>query len=110
MVIRFIVTYHDIFFSYSIMNQCWQLAPEERPTFKELHLTISAYIEQEACYLQLGLNPFVGRFAGSMKEVEVEDDGEDGEVRKEGEGGGDDEGGEGEEKTSLEVTEEEHEK
>ena len=63
-----------------MMNQCWQMAPENRPTFKEMYSTISAYIEHEADYLQLGLNPFAGSFAGGMEESEVEDDGEDGEV------------------------------
>ena len=63
-----------------MMNQCWQMAPENRPTFKELYFTISAYIEHEAGYLHLGLSPFAGRFAGGMEEGEVEDDGEDGEV------------------------------
>ena len=60
------------------------MAPENRPTFKQMYSTISAYIEHEADYLQLGLNPFVGSFAGptfkGMEEGEVEDDGEDGEV------------------------------
>ena len=88
------------------------MAPEDRPTFKNLYLTISDYIEQEAGYLQLGQNPFDGSFTGDMEEVEVEndeleDDGEDGEAREEGGSGGDGEGGEGKEKAVLEDTEEE---
>ena len=100
------------------------MAPEDRPTFKQLFLTISDYIENEAGCVQLGQNPFAGRFTGDMEEVEVEDGGEDGEVevkdyreedleddgegkaREEGGTGEDGKGGEGKEKAVLEDTEE----
>lgn len=76
------------------MNQCWQIASEDRPTFREIYLAISAFIEQEADYLQLGLNPFAGVFAGGMEECEVEDKGEDGEVEVKDDGEDDLEDGE----------------
>ena len=95
------------------------MAPEDRPTFKELYARISAYIEHEAGYLQLGLNPFAENFAGEGEDGEVED-GENGEVEDrgeyEGEGregggsGGDGLGGRAKEKRVLEDTEEECEK
>ena len=94
------------------------MAPEDRPTFKNLYLTISNYIEHEAGYLQLGQNPFAGSFAGDVVDVEVEDDGQDGEdeVEDDGENGeaweecGSGENGkgkEGKEKVTLQDTEEE---
>ena len=43
---------------------CWQTIPEDRPSFKELYLTISNHIEHIAGYLQLGINPFTGREMG----------------------------------------------
>ena len=50
--------------------QCWVTAPEDRPTFKELYLTTSNYIEHMAGYLQLGFNPFAERNVGEREEGE----------------------------------------
>ena len=81
-----------------MMNQFWQMATEDRQTFKEF----SAYIEHEAGYLQLRLNPIAAKLTGGMEEVEVEDDGEDGEARKDGGSGGDGEGEQGKKGVVLE--------
>lgn len=51
-------------YSYGMMMLCWQTLPEDRPSFKELYLTISNHIEHIAGYLQLGINPFTGREMG----------------------------------------------
>ena len=66
-------------FSYLIiMKQCWQMMPEERPTFTELYLTVSNIIERMAGYLQVGYNPFLGRGdeekAEEMEEMEEEEE------------------------------------
>ena len=45
-------------FRYAIMKKCWEMEPDNRPSFKELHTTTSQYIEQIAGYLDLGFNPF----------------------------------------------------
>ena len=43
-----------------MMMKCWEMVPENRPTFKELHINTSKYIERIAGYLELGFNPFLG--------------------------------------------------
>ena len=40
------------------MMQCWEMAVEDRPTFSEICLTMSNFIEHIAGYLQMGYNPF----------------------------------------------------
>ena len=40
--------------------KCWEAAPDDRPSFKELHTTTSKYIECIAGYLEMGFNPFGG--------------------------------------------------
>ena len=53
------------------------MAPEDRPTFRRLYLSISKFIEHMADYMQMGFNPFtVGR-------VEEEKEQESGEEKKE---------------------------
>ena len=47
-------------FSYGMMRKCWEKAPDDRPTFKELYTDISKYIECIAGYLEMGFNPFAG--------------------------------------------------
>ena len=42
------------------MRKCWEKAPNDRPTFKELYSSISKYIEHIAGYLDMGFNPFSG--------------------------------------------------
>ena len=46
--------------SYQIMMKCWEAAPDDRPSFKELHKVTSKYTEHIAGYLELGFNPFAG--------------------------------------------------
>ena len=43
-----------------MMRKCWEKAPNDRPTFKELYSSISKYIEHIAGYLDMGFNPFSG--------------------------------------------------
>lgn len=57
---------------YGVMRECWEMAPEDRPTFKELYTTISKYVEHMAGYLDMVFNPFTA-----------------GGVAESGEGGGD---------------------
>ena len=66
--------------SYHIMRQCWHTVPEDRPTFSELCVTISKFIEHIAGYLQVGYNPFTQ--AGRKKAVE-EGESEKGEEEEE---------------------------
>ena len=42
------------------MKRCWEKAPNDRPTFKELYSSVSKYIEHIAGYLDMGFNPFSG--------------------------------------------------
>ncbi|CAI8055172.1 Hepatocyte growth factor receptor [Geodia barretti] len=58
---------------YHMMIQCWEMAVEDRPTFSEISLTISKFIEHIAGYLQMGYNPFK-RGAGKGEAEEDEDD------------------------------------
>ena len=53
-------------FSYEMMRQCWESAPEDRPTFKNLSLTISKYIEHIAGYLEIWFNPFCSGLVGDV--------------------------------------------
>ena len=46
--------------------KCWEAAPDDRPSFKELHTTTSKYIECIAGYLEMGCNPF-----GGLKKVKT---------------------------------------
>ena len=45
-------------FRFTMMRKCWDMEPDKRPSFKELHTITSKYIEQIAGYLDLGFNPF----------------------------------------------------
>ena len=47
-----------LIYSYVMMKKCWEMIPEKRPSFKELHTNTSQYIEHIAGYLDLGFNPF----------------------------------------------------
>ena len=44
--------------------QCWKMSPEDRPTFKEICLTVSKFIELIASYLEIRFNPFTAAVAG----------------------------------------------
>ena len=46
--------------SYEMMKKCWEMAPDDRPAFKQLNKNTSIYIERIAGYLELGFNPFAG--------------------------------------------------
>ena len=43
------------------MRKCWEILPENRPSFNELYRITSTYIERMAGYLELGFNPFSGK-------------------------------------------------
>ena len=51
-----------------MMKKCWEMEPDKRPSFKELHTLTSNYIEQIAGYLDLGFNPFAGDTSRNVKE------------------------------------------
>ena len=51
-----------------MMKKCWEMAPEDRPAFKQLYKNTSIYIERIAGYLELGFNPFAG--VGDVSRVE----------------------------------------
>ena len=53
-----------------MMMKCWEMKPENRPSFKELHLSISKYIERIAGYLEMGFNPFGVTSFTTSQEVE----------------------------------------
>ena len=55
-----------------MMTKCWEVDPQNRPSFKELHSNISKYIERIAGYLELGFNPFLTRDGASMGNGGVE--------------------------------------
>ena len=67
--------YH-IIRSYVMMMKCWQLAPDDRPSFKEIYKSTSTYIENMAGYLELGCNPFTGlsSIVEQPEEKEIESD------------------------------------
>ena len=44
-----------------MMRKCWEMDPNNRPLFKDLHTITSQYIEHIAGYLELEFNPFTGR-------------------------------------------------
>ena len=58
------------------MMKCWETAPEDRPSFKELHKVTSKYTEHIAGYLEIGYNPFTGieRVKTAVKENEPKDE------------------------------------
>ena len=41
-----------------MMRKCWEISPDDRPTFNELYTNTSKYIEHIAGYLEMGFNPF----------------------------------------------------
>ena len=74
---------------YGMMRKCWEMSPENRPSFKELTRTISKYIERIAGYLEIGFNPFtVGGGGGGGRGRGGEGGGGGGEGGGSGGGGG----------------------
>ena len=60
-----------------MMRHCWEKAPGDRPTFKELHTSLTKYIEHIAGYLELGYNPFStveGTKSGDVKMRQEEEE------------------------------------
>ena len=66
-----------------MMMKCWELLPENRPSFKELYENTSKYIEHIAGYLEMGFNPFAGMEFTMTEEVQASVD----EIYKEEEQG-----------------------
>ena len=63
------------------MMKCWELLPENRPSFKELYENTSKYIEHIAGYLEMGFTPFAGmeftmteEVQGSVDEINKEEE------------------------------------
>ena len=57
------------------MKKCWEMEPNNRPTFSELCASITKYIERIAGYLEMGFNPFPG--VGESETVAEEESEED---------------------------------
>ena len=58
-----------------MMKKCWEVVPDERPDFKQLHKNTSTYIERIAGYLELGFNPFAGmEDVSRVEEKKTEDE------------------------------------
>ena len=45
---------------YQMMMKCWEAAPDNRPSFKELYKDTSKYAQLIAGYLEIDCNPFAG--------------------------------------------------
>ena len=73
-------------FSYGMMRKCWEKAPDDRPTFKELYTDISKYIERIAGYLHLGYNPFTPGFGNGVEDKNRDDDDREREEMEDKEG------------------------
>ena len=43
-----------------MMRKCWEMVPDNRPSFKELHSNTSKYTERISGSLEMGFNPFAG--------------------------------------------------
>ena len=46
-----------------MMLECWESAPDKRPSFKTLYTNTSKFIEGLAGYLEVGFNPFAAQTA-----------------------------------------------
>ena len=44
-----------------MMKSCWEIVPNDRPSFKALHMNTSKYTERIAGYVDMNYNPFAGR-------------------------------------------------
>lgn len=70
----------NIYISYVMMRKCWEMPPDDRPSFKELYRDTSEYIEHIAGYLGLGYSPFsrMGMFSSTTeleaKQMEKEEE------------------------------------
>ena len=53
-----LLIFSPIYNSYTMMRQCWESVPEERPSFKTLYSNTSKIIEGIAGYLEMEFNPF----------------------------------------------------
>ena len=58
-----------------MMRECWKLAPDDRPPFKQINKNTSVYTGQIAGYLELGFNPFsVGKNVPRVEEEQLKDE------------------------------------
>ena len=46
-------------YRYVMMMKCWEMEPDNRPSFSELQANTATYLEKIANYLEIGFNPFV---------------------------------------------------
>ena len=67
-----------------MMRHCWEKAPEDRPTFKELYMCLNKSIENVAGYLEMGFNPFSAAKGANSGLVEEGEKRNEGEEEKEG--------------------------
>ena len=57
-----------------MMRKCWEIVPENRPSFSDLYTITSKYIERMAGYLELGFNPFSGKEGVTYMEQNEKDE------------------------------------
>ena len=56
------------------MIKCWEYEPEDRPSFEELHKSISSYVKRIAGYLDMSFYPTEEEGRNTTKEAEEEDE------------------------------------
>ena len=56
-----------------MMIKCWELKPEERPSFQELHDNTSSYAKKIAGHIEMTYNPFEGADGNTLQEKEEEE-------------------------------------
>lgn len=59
------------------MIKCWEYEPDDRPSFKELHNSISGYVKMIAGYLDMSFCPTEGEERNTAKEKEEEEEEEE---------------------------------
>ena len=67
-----------------MMLECWESAPDKRPSFKTLYRNTSKFIEGLAGYLEVGFNPFVAQTATEPGDEETTNERSEDEEGEEG--------------------------
>ena len=56
-----------------MMRTCWEMVPNDRPSFTDLYVKTSKYTEHIAGYLDMNFNPFAG-VSSTKEDKERKDD------------------------------------